>query len=1024
MHGHSKSAFTIELVNDKQTKDLLKARSALDDLREVVVHFKTNKKEEMQLILLTKAIKILSMLLCFIHDQEYSEHVDYAENHFTLDPIKHRQAIMRDLGVIDLLMDLVHFPFANSFYTIDEVDRPLYISKVVSLGYIVIKSIIKELRQNELYASQWLDLFAEYALKDVKNILKIKDTFTELIDNNEKILDVQITDQLVSRILTFFLNSPPDSKIVSIIRAMCSCNRKPVVKNQEMISNFLLTDKMTLGKILSSLKVNEQNQIVIVNPWDSSSETVIRLKELKDKSKLQDNGAYFEYYINLLALLSELCLGRNYFAINILKTYFPFSILTEILWDPQFDASLRTACTRLLGSLFVDVFPCQPLAIPHLVRDFAAPNLAAAYPELSAQTTQDHVHDFARLKTFLLALIQAPLDPADVPDCSELYIQAIALCQQMLRLGYFKAQQDLKMIYEGLIKIAATDWKPEVLEAKFKIKQKSEFFALSNKFASLSLKSKMDQVEYQGKVDKIKMSVCSILVDLLHVETDFQITKTTALYKNYIDGKESNSIYKQTLENQSLVLAEEENRILNEGINKKALFEMIDKQVLRADNLIEKESNLRNFLIENTLSENKELKDFSFQLLKKMYSGGQRLISYLEHLLVIDTDQGRQFFKRATDIQLHLFKLIEKLPAWFNREHSLRNEYNQLLDLLNKLDEDFKEAGRLNIGQLGFDASQMSNQLNYLSREHLFVKINLLKIFDGMSHFYQSILEKTGTLDCLIRLINLMVNFLINSEDQVKESLTEANKVILDSLILLICKTINGNSDNKLKLVTSLTNWLKIIPKLNNKGFHILSQNSKNVFSAKNIGSETSNKLLEGSYNRKQRAFIAPEYSAEGEVPIFTNLIQLVIETVRNSTDHLKDHQLVLSIVQGIIEVLKTSSYQSSNTYLMAQCLLVLEELVFDNQAPIRENQSLIIKLIAEHTKQGVLARYQNSSILTVLTRDINLPLLEERIENTSVSVFQGKLCLDMAFVSVIALCTYSKNEYTERLAQSILSSK
>lgn len=1024
MHTHSKSAFTIELVSNKQTNDLLVARSSLDSIREVVEMFRSKKNETIDLTLLTTAIKVLSKLLCFVHNEEYDPEEDYAENPFSSDPIKERQAIMRDMGVIDLLMDLVHFPFSNGYYFLDEVEKPLYISKVVSLGYILIKSIIRELRQNELHASQWLDMFAEYALKDIKNSLNIKDTLTELIDNNEKILDVQITEDLVNHILTYFLNSTPDKRIISIIRAMCICNGKPVLKNQELISGVLLADKVTLSKVLSGMKRNEQGDIVIHNPWDNSNTTVINLKELLSKSNKMDEGNYFEYYINFLALLAELGLGRNYKAINILKSYFPEDILADIFRDNEFNPQLRTASIKLAEVLYIDVFPFQPLSIPHQIRDMSLSMTDNYSLEVSSQSKQTIGESQKRLLADMLKMIRVPPNINEISDYSDLYIQVIGLCQKMIRLGYISSFSEIKQVYDGVINLTAFNWQEEQSDSKSRAKLNEN----SVRIVSISLKSRSDQlVELQDKVDKVKMCLCSMLVELLDVEIDFQISRTIVLYKNFLDGNTANSLNKPTLENQSLVIPEEEHQEKEiEIVNKKPLFDMIDKLVLRSDNLIEKESNLRNFLIDNTLSENKELKDFSFQLLKQMYSGGQRLITILEKLIVVDNEQGRHLFKRSSDIQVHLFKLIEKFPSWINKDYSLKNEYSQLLDLLGKLDEDFKEAGRLNVSQLGSDLNQMSNQLYELSREHLFIKIHLQKLLDFLSHFYQCILEKTGTLDCLIRLVNLLVNSLFNPETKISEHVMEANKVLLDSLILLICKSVHGNEENKPKLLPSLLNWLKVLPKLNHKGRRIFTQNSKSIFSAKNIiGSETSNKLLEGSTNlKKNKQFILTEYSTEAEVPIFGNLIQLVIHTLRNSREQLKDLTIVSNIAKGLIEILTQTNPQGANSYLMAQCFFALEELMFDNQTPIPENQSLIIKLIAENGKLGVLQRFQNSSILTVLTRDLNLQELDERIESTSVLVIPSKLSLDLAFISLIALCTFGKNEYTERLAQSILSPK
>lgn len=1016
--GNSKSAFTIEHVSEKQTKDLLKARSSLDQLRDVVAIFKSRRHEALHLRHLIAAIRILSMLICFLHDQEYVEGFDYVNNQISLEPLKERQAIMKELGVIDILMDLVHFPFENGFFNVEEVERPLYISKVVSLGYLAIKSVIKELRPNELYASQWLYMFADYAMKDTKNILKVKETLTELIDNNEKILDVQITDTLVDHILDYFFNSPPDSKVVNIIRAMCICNGRPVIKNQQKIAGILLPDRTTLDKVLPQLKINDLNQVSLENPWDDTSEA-IRLKDLKQKSESIDGGRYFEFYVSLIELLRDICLGRNYHSINIVKAFFPIDALVEVVCNTQFDASLRTSCAKLAETLYIDVFPYHLISMPFKVRDFSAVSTNSSKLQLGAEIKAEDNNKLARLRTFILEIVQSPPDLSDLLEYSDLYIQTINLCQKMLRLGYFKNFGDIKNIYDGILKMVATDWTSENLKALIKLRQKFDLTLMSGMLSSLSLKSRLDSAEFYMKATRIRMALCSIMVDLLDVNLDFQLTKAANVYKGYFESRQSGSIYRHTLENLSLVNADEENQGSIE-VSSKTVFDSIVTHSLKSDSLIQQESTLKNFLIDNTLSENKELKDFSFELLKKVCSGGQRLFSHLGSLVILDKEEDRHLFKRATEIQGYLLKMIEDFSMWFNAEHSLNTQYTQLLDLCGKLDEDFREAGRINVIQLGTDIDQMSSNLYELSQDHLFVKIHLLKMLESVSHFYQDMMEKTGVLDCLVKLLNLMVSEMIDSTRRLKNEVLAANKVIIDKLILLICKSIHDNPHNKFKMVPHILSWINYVTALDPVGHRITPKSTKNIFSVKNLPTDLATNSRDGFRSKRFKKSQTFD-TVDSDVPPLTNLIQLVVLTLRDSSDYLTDRQLTSSIVHSLVSVLTSTDTSCTNSYLMAECLASLEEMLLAKKSFAKEYQSMIVKMLAAQSKNGVLARYQTSTVQTVVSRDLSLPALDERIENTSVALVAGPLCLDLAFVSLVGCCAADKFEYAERIAQSIL---
>ena len=136
--------------------------------------------------------KLLCLLLCYIFDCDYDDSLDYSNHKFSGEPVKQRQVIFKESGVLDLLMDIVYYPIEHGHYNIRDIHKPLYVSKILCLSFVNIKSGIMEYRPSELHASQWLKMMIEYSHQDRTNILRVKDTLTELIDNNEKILTTSI----------------------------------------------------------------------------------------------------------------------------------------------------------------------------------------------------------------------------------------------------------------------------------------------------------------------------------------------------------------------------------------------------------------------------------------------------------------------------------------------------------------------------------------------------------------------------------------------------------------------------------------------------------------------------------------------------------------------------------------------------------------------------------------------------------------------------------------------------------------
>jgi len=66
----------------------------------------------------------------------------------------------------------------------------------------LIKHTIREYRPNEIYASQWINMFMNHTLSTNEDTdLKAEATLTELIDQNKKILESRISKDTISKLI-------------------------------------------------------------------------------------------------------------------------------------------------------------------------------------------------------------------------------------------------------------------------------------------------------------------------------------------------------------------------------------------------------------------------------------------------------------------------------------------------------------------------------------------------------------------------------------------------------------------------------------------------------------------------------------------------------------------------------------------------------------------------------------------------------------------------------------------------------
>ena len=88
---------------------------------------------------------------------------------------------------------------------------------------------------------------------------------------------------------------------------------------------------------------------------DKSSKDAAALKKLNEKknASLIQKMAVAKYFISQLYLSAEMCMDRNYVAINTLSSMYPYEVLVTIL-SLNVDENLQAAAARLLLCLHVD----------------------------------------------------------------------------------------------------------------------------------------------------------------------------------------------------------------------------------------------------------------------------------------------------------------------------------------------------------------------------------------------------------------------------------------------------------------------------------------------------------------------------------------------------------------------------------------------------------------------------------------------------------------------------------------------
>jgi hypothetical protein len=107
---------------------------------------------------------------------------------------------MRELCTVESLVHILYLPFKYGEFTLKEVKRGEKIVTVCQKAYYMIKLISQKNYQNELYVSQWINLYFHHSMSTAQhNDIGAEEAIISLVDNNIKLLERQIDHSIVKK---------------------------------------------------------------------------------------------------------------------------------------------------------------------------------------------------------------------------------------------------------------------------------------------------------------------------------------------------------------------------------------------------------------------------------------------------------------------------------------------------------------------------------------------------------------------------------------------------------------------------------------------------------------------------------------------------------------------------------------------------------------------------------------------------------------------------------------------------------
>ena len=290
---------------------------------------------------------------------------------------------------------------------------------------------------------------------DQKNDIKAEATLTELIDNNKRILDSRIDKDIITKFVHTLIERKHE-KFVKLLQALIVCDGEAVLKNQTETSKQIFGDENIYKELIFNIRVRQgQPEIYIDDLAEEDPEARwLNFPAFHLISEERDKGEQYGYFISLISLFSDLCLERNYIAINFLQGIYTretcFAIISQNFDGKVWD--LKSVFARLMNAIWIDKEPYQPMNLPRYV--FFCEEIYET-PGQEIISAQINNNEFEGLKDYLQEYFTGLAEEG----CTQIYevernrftLMALQMTITLTSFGFYPTVNKLKSLVKPLL---------------------------------------------------------------------------------------------------------------------------------------------------------------------------------------------------------------------------------------------------------------------------------------------------------------------------------------------------------------------------------------------------------------------------------------------------------------------------------------------------------------------------------------------------------------------------------------------
>lgn len=796
-------AFAVERVPKDEQNEILLAMSAISHLQLLRKQLRENSQACLTHSNLKSVIHVLSSLILFAVKTDQSDADPFLCEGFTY---PHRQRLLKDMALIEILTDILYYPFEYQLFKLNNIPNPLMV-QVFQLSHKLIKHTIREYRPNELYASQWLELFIHQSMfSDPNYDLLAEATLTELIDNNKRILESKIKIETIARFVGMLKYQNPHSKYVNLLRALTVCNGEPVLANQAEISRAIFEDEETRDAICYRLKIDSdgpQDIYVFANKYDEW----VLLKSFAAVAVNNDgDDTLYKYFVSLIYLLADLCLQRNFIAIGSLEQIYTYDVCFEIALTNKFSDDLRAAFAKLFNCLWLDR-DYQPMPLP---------NFLITWDEVTLANSQDFYKyipetddKFQNVKPLLLEYFQEVAEigyqKAFLTDRNQLTLILLDSCKTLINFGFYSTKVSLGALLKPLLRmlnglkdittpdeeeLQLNNWKPI---SRFSFVG-SESSGRLDKLGQ-TCESRFKETPETHLLMEVKVKILEILDIVMKYCNDFRVRRFLYEFK-----QESENISLQESKDSSVFNFPSTRRALirsntSKHQNDESTPQAWVRKIFSSGDFVigdYSQPGLDLILFDLIQYEHKGLQTTAFDFLFKNHTQCLTLKEMLNYIYIIDDAATAQKIEEIRRSVARLTELTDTIDSWYGEGEIMGQANNEAVKILLNL------CTYLRLDQEGYggDMDMSPTEMLALKADLPIQTDQLMKAFGDdiiPNADYQKVMRHLKVHTAVISILNYDVKGRFES----KETRSSFTRNLLIACIKLLIRFISENKENQ-----------------------------------------------------------------------------------------------------------------------------------------------------------------------------------------------------------------------------------